>query len=210
MRCTTVLLGDSSRLRATVVLNPYVQVLLYVRECNHVVASAVGVDDRYGAHAGLGRGTAHGIAADGSKGSYAVGYFVHGVICKHAAHRESRQIHTSAVDVVLVNHLVDDSQHEVDVAIAVQVPTLTDTLGKHGDELGCIGHRLDVEHVHLVGGVLVHTVARYEQRSLFAQVLGYILYSRSVPPTLIFCCAADGSRKQKAISTDASNCFFIY
>ena len=112
--------------------------------------------------------------ADGSKGSYAVGYFVHGVICKHAAHRESRQIHTSAVDVVLVNHLVDDSQHEVDVAIAVQVPTLTDTLGKHGDELGCIGHRLDVEHVHLVGGVLVHTVARYEQRSLFAQVLGYV------------------------------------
>ena len=85
----TVFLGDLGHSRTAVVLDPHVEVLLYVREGDYVVGSAMGVDDGYGAYAGLGRDAAHGIAADGGEGCDTIGYLVHGVIGKHATHGEA-------------------------------------------------------------------------------------------------------------------------
>ena len=163
-----------SRFRTAVVLDPDVQVLLHIREGHHIVARAVGVDDGYRSHIGTGRRSAHGIAADGSEGCDAVGDLVHGVIGEHATHRESRQIDASTVDVVFLHHLVDDGQHEVDVAVAGNVPAFADAFWEDGDELGRIGYRLDVEHTHLVGSVLIHAVTGYQQRTLGTQILGHI------------------------------------
>ena len=96
------------------------------------------------------------------------------MIGEHAAHRESGEIDTSAVDVVFLHHLVDEGQHEVDVAVATEVPALADAFRENGDKLGRIGYRLDVEHAHLVGCILIHTVTGDQQRALGTQVLGHI------------------------------------
>ena len=177
---TAVVLGHLGRGGTAVVVNPYVQVALDGSVGTHVVARAVGVDDGDGADTGIGRSTAHGVAADGGEGCYQVGNLVHGVVGEHAAHGEAGEVDTLAVYLVQLDHLVNEGLDEVDVTVAADVPHpggtvgIADAVGEHGDELRRVGHALNGEHAFLVVGTLVGPVTGDEQWAVVTQVLGDI------------------------------------
>ena len=81
-----------------------------------------------------------GIAADRCESCNTVGDHVHGMICEHSSHRESREVYFSWVDVVLLNHLFDNLQDKVDILSAIEIPRIVDALWEYGDELCRISH----------------------------------------------------------------------
>ena len=127
--------------------------------------------DRYGAHVGISRCTAHRIAANGCKGGNQVGNHVHGMIGKHATHRETRQVDTVTVDIVFFDHFIDQGLDEINVAAATDIPALVDAVGKNGDKLRRIGNRFYNQHAFLIGSILIHAVTRNEQRTLGSKFL---------------------------------------
>ena len=116
------------------------------------------------------------LESDRRKGGNEVGNPVHGMVGKHATHRETTEIDAVAVNLVLCHHFLDDSLDEVDIAIARSVPRLVDTVGEDHDELGRVAYSL---HTHVLVlklavlhpvCILVVAVTEDEQRTVLPKV----------------------------------------
>ena len=172
-----VAINGLGRCRTVVVVYPNVECRLHTAEGAGAIARAMDLHDGNRSHVGIGRSTAHGVAADGDEGGNEVGNLVHGVVGEHAAHGESAEIDAVAVNLVLCGHLVDKGLDEVDVAVAAGVPRLVDAIREDDDELGSVAHGLhaDIVVFELIvdhpSGILAVAVAEDEQRAVLAQIL---------------------------------------
>ena len=176
-----VVVDGLGRRGTAVVAYPDVQGRLHAAEDAHVVARSVDVEDRQRTHAGVGRRSTHGIAADRHEGGNEVRNLVHGVVGEHTTHGEATEIDAVAVDLILGGHLVDERLDEVDVAVAANVPLVVDAIREEDDELGGVAHGLDTDlplwvlrvaelGVQHVVGILSRAMTEDKQRAVLAQV----------------------------------------